>query len=102
MICIVGVGMTMIIILGDIDLSPGSVMAFVGVMGATVYKNDSKSFLTLVFSLAIGAGVGFVNGFITAKAESQRLLQHWRRCRFSAEYLFIYTLIRAMRALGKI
>ena len=91
MICIVGVGMTMIIILGDIDLSPGSVMAFVGVMGATVYKVTQSPFLTLVFSLAIGAGVGFVNGFITAKGRIPAFITTLATMQIFRGISFIYT-----------
>ena len=91
MICIVGVGMTMVIILGDIDLSPGSVMAFVGVMGATVYQLTNNPFLTLIFSLGVGAGVGFINGYITAKGGIPAFITTLATMQIFRGISFIYT-----------
>lgn len=91
MICIVAVGMTMVIILGDIDLSPGSMMAFVGVMAATVFKMTESPVITLISALAIGAGVGFMNGFITAKGGIPAFITTLATMQIFRGIAFIYT-----------
>ena len=41
-------GMFMIILLGDIDLSVGSMYAFIGVISAIVFKTTESTCLTLI------------------------------------------------------
>lgn len=91
MICIVAVGMTMVIILGDIDLSPGSVIAFVGVMSATVYKATTSPALALITAIGIGAVIGFVNGFITAKGKIPAFITTLATMQILRGIAFIYT-----------
>jgi ribose transport system permease protein len=69
---IIALGMTMIIISGGIDLSVGSMMAFVG--GITIFlinrfPGDSlfAVVLAILFALVFGAVCGFVNGFLVTK-----------------------------------
>jgi ribose transport system permease protein len=69
---IIALGMTFIIISGGIDLSVGSMMAFVG--GIAVYvlqKFPSDSLfgvlIALLFSIVFGAVCGFFNGFMVTK-----------------------------------
>ncbi|MDR2784527.1 MAG: ABC transporter permease [Treponema sp.] len=69
---IIGLGMTLIIISGGIELSVGSMMAFVG--GISIYvlnlfPGDSfpAVILTILFALVFGVFCGFVNGFMVTK-----------------------------------
>jgi ribose transport system permease protein len=69
---VIGLGMTLVIISGGIDLSVGSMMAFVG--GLTVYfvnlfGSDSVSgtVLAILFCLVLGCACGFINGFMVTK-----------------------------------
>jgi ribose transport system permease protein len=69
---IIGLGMTLVIISGGIDLSVGSMMAFVG--GITIYlmnlfPGDSLLgvLVAVVFAVALGSFAGFVNGFLVTK-----------------------------------
>lgn len=63
------VGMFMLILLGDIDLSVGSVYALIGVLSALAFQ-ATNSFIVAVFvALALGTVIGFINGFITAKGK---------------------------------
>jgi ribose transport system permease protein len=69
---IIGLGMTLIIISGGIELSVGSMMAFVG--GITIYvlnlfPGDSVMAVVLAigFALVFGIFCGFVNGFMVTK-----------------------------------
>lgn len=75
---ILGVGMTYVIIIGGIDLSVGSIVGLVGmiaggliveglpleVFGVVAYFNVP---LIVIFSLLLGAFIGFVNGIIITK-----------------------------------
>jgi len=60
-------GMFMIILLGDIDLSVGSMYAFIGVLCAFVFKATKSPAITILAALAIGTVIGCINGVITAK-----------------------------------
>jgi ribose transport system permease protein len=64
---IIAVGMTMVIILGGIDLSVGSVVALVGVVVATSMVNGMSVPLAIGLGLAIGAIVGLFNGLMIAR-----------------------------------
>jgi L-arabinose transport system permease protein len=52
---------------GDFDLSVGSVVAFAGVVGATVMNATGSVTAGVVVALACGAVVGFVNGLFVAR-----------------------------------
>ena len=60
-------GMFMIILLGDIDLSVGAVYAIVGVLCAKTFIATESAFLVILVAVAIGVLVGLFNGVITAK-----------------------------------
>jgi len=67
--CLVAFGMTFVIIIGSIDLSVGSVMAFVGVvcaLASTVVGGAAAFFLAPVIGALIGLGNGavYVYGYI--------------------------------------
>ena len=69
---IIALGMTLIIISGGIDLSVGSMMAFVGGISVFLLKQfPSDSLLAVLvvvlFALVFGAFCGFVNGFMVTK-----------------------------------
>lgn len=64
----VAVGMTLVLVIGGIDLSVGSVMALSGaVLGIAVVDWNLPFPVALLLSLATGAACGFVNGFITVR-----------------------------------
>ncbi|MFF8289584.1 multiple monosaccharide ABC transporter permease [Streptomyces sp. NPDC016309] len=66
-ILILAMGMMIVIIAGHIDLSVGSVVAFVGAMSAVMMvKHDMPWVLALVLSLLIGAVSGAWQGFFIA------------------------------------
>ena len=60
---ILGVGMTFVILTKGIDLSVGSTVALVGVVGALLMKRGVPIPLMIAICLALGAVVGAVNGF---------------------------------------
>lgn len=58
-------GMTMVIILGGIDLSVGSVIALSGVVAAGCVVNFGlPEAVGFIAAIAVGAAVGLFNGFI--------------------------------------
>jgi ribose transport system permease protein len=61
------VGMFMVILLGGIDLSVGSMYAFIGVMSAYIFNATKNTVITLVAAIFLGIAIGFFNGVITAK-----------------------------------
>ncbi|WP_430795105.1 ABC transporter permease subunit, partial [Bacillus thuringiensis] len=63
-ILILAIGMMLIIITGHIDLSVGSVAAFVGAVSAMmIIENDMPLFAAVVLSLLLGAAIGAWQGF---------------------------------------
>lgn len=66
-ILILAIGMLVLIVLGDIDLSVGATAAFVGAMAAIfTIKFDVPSPIAIVLCLLIGIGIGAFNGFWVA------------------------------------
>ncbi|MFE6283710.1 multiple monosaccharide ABC transporter permease [Streptomyces sp. NPDC057877] len=66
-ILILAIGMMLVIIAGHIDLSVGSLTAFVGAVAAVfMVKNDMPWPIAVVLCLAIGAVAGAVQGFFIA------------------------------------
>lgn len=66
-ILILAIGMMLVIIAGHIDLSVGSLTAFVGALAAVfMVKNDMPWPVAVLLCLAIGALAGSVQGFLIA------------------------------------
>ncbi|MET8900521.1 multiple monosaccharide ABC transporter permease [Streptomyces sp. NPDC048594] len=66
-ILILAIGMMLVIIAGHIDLSVGSLTAFIGAIAAVLMvDNDLPWPLAVVLCLAIGAAAGAVQGFFIA------------------------------------
>lgn len=63
---IVAVAMTFVITTGMIDLSVGSILALVSVVGAHLLKNGVQSVLVIFICLAVGALCGVVNGYLSS------------------------------------
>lgn len=63
-IMILAIGMLLTILTGNIDLSVGSVAAFVSaISGVLIIKNDIDTVPAILISLVIGAVIGAWNGF---------------------------------------
>jgi ribose/xylose/arabinose/galactoside ABC-type transport system permease subunit len=66
LVSIMGVGMALVIISGEFDLSVGSVMALSGVCAAmAMQKFGELSIIGVLVALAVGALAGLVNGVLT-------------------------------------
>jgi putative multiple sugar transport system permease protein len=67
-VLILAVGMVMVIIVQGIDLSVGSVCAFVGALSAMLYNKGVGMPVTLLAAIAMGAGIGAFQGAWVAAA----------------------------------
>lgn len=66
---IVSVGMTMIILVGAIDISVGSIIGLVGMLSAIVLTATKNLFLAILVGLVIGLVCGTINGFLVTKVK---------------------------------
>lgn len=64
---VVAVGLTILVICQEIDLSVGSVLAFCAMVMATLYTLGLNLVLAVIITLAVGALIGCLNGLITVK-----------------------------------
>ena len=65
---IIALGMTLVIISGNIDLSVGSILALSAALGVVAFNNSESVLQMLLVSSAIGAGLGLINGIFVGKA----------------------------------
>ncbi len=64
---IVAIGITMLIIAGEFDLSVGSISAMGALTAARLYQFGINPFLALVIALIVGIALGWFNGYVTVK-----------------------------------
>ncbi|OBR91378.1 ribose transport system permease protein RbsC [Clostridium ragsdalei P11] len=68
---IISVGMTFVILLGGIDLSVGSIIAFTGLIMALCMKAGMSVGLAILVGIILGAAIGFLNGILISKVKLQ-------------------------------
>jgi len=73
MIGIIAMGMTMLLVSGNFDLSVGGIVAFVGVVAAKTV-NSSGLAVGIIVGIALGLGLGAVNGFIVTRLRVNSLV----------------------------
>lgn len=61
-ISVIAVGQTMVILTGGIDLSVGSIVAFVGIFTGLMLKWGVPLYLAIIIAILIGAMFGLING----------------------------------------
>jgi len=64
---ILACGCTLAVLMGGMEFSQWSTAAWVGVLAATFSNNGMNDILVILISIAIGAAVGFFNGFCVTK-----------------------------------
>ena len=67
-VMIIAFGAQMVLVAGEVDLSPGSVCAFAGVISTMVMLSTGSVVLSLIVGILIGAAFGFVNGWVITTA----------------------------------
>lgn len=71
---IVAIGMTFVILIGEIDLSVGSVAALAGVVTAKVMVSTGSIPLGILAGLGLGLVVGLLNGILTVYGRIQSFI----------------------------
>ncbi|MEI8131191.1 MAG: ABC transporter permease [Leptolinea sp.] len=72
---IIAIGMTLVIIIGGIDLSVGAVLAISAVgAAALMMRNGWETVPTILTILSMGAFIGFINGIISTKLNIQAFI----------------------------
>lgn len=66
---IMAIGMTMVIVCAEIDLSIGSIYGASAMVAALMIKDGISPVIALVAAIAFGAAIGFINGFLSTKAK---------------------------------
>jgi len=64
---IIAVAMTILMVSGGFDMSVGSIVAFTGASTALMLKAGFPIPVAIILGITIGAGIGFMNGFIVSK-----------------------------------
>ncbi len=64
---ILGIGMTLVILTGGIDLSNGAVLALSSCVSALYLKGEGSMATGIVIALGIGLACGLINGWMVAK-----------------------------------
>ena len=64
---IVSLGMTLVIIVGGIDLSVGSQLAITGLIALTVFNATQSILLTILTAVVVGVILGSCTGFLVAR-----------------------------------
>lgn len=75
----IGIGMTFVLLIGGIDLSVGSVLAFASVVSAKMALESMSIPLILIVVILIGLGCGAVNGLLVTRFR----IEPFSRCRWS-------------------
>lgn len=71
---ILGLGATCVILVGEFDLSVGSVMAFSAVAGASFISQTGLEIPGIILTILIGAGAGLINGLLVTKGKIKSLM----------------------------
>ncbi|PWJ48745.1 ABC transporter permease [Faecalicatena contorta] len=66
-IAMVSIGMTIVMLLGGIDLSVGSVMGVIAIVIGYMLQAKVNIFVIIITAVLIGIAVGFMNGFLVSK-----------------------------------
>lgn len=66
---IMAIGMTLVIVSAEIDLSIGSIYGATAMVAALLIKNGLSPTIAFAIALLMGAGIGFINGFLSTKAK---------------------------------
>jgi ribose/xylose/arabinose/galactoside ABC-type transport system permease subunit len=66
---IISVGMTLVILIGGIDLSVGSVLALAVTIGASLMKQGQPVAVAVLAALAVGTVLGMINGLMITRAK---------------------------------
>lgn len=64
MVAIIGIGMTFVLIIGEIDLSVGHIACLAGIIVSMCLKNGMNMGLSILLAIIVGSVIGCANGLI--------------------------------------
>jgi len=64
---IIALGLTLVVVAGEMDLSFPSIVAFASYVFCQLYQSHDMTWLALAAALATGTAMGFVNGLVVTK-----------------------------------
>ena len=73
-VAIISIGMTIVMLMGGIDLSVGAVMGIVAVVSGYMIQGGMNTILIILAAAVIGTGIGAINGLVIAKLRIPDLL----------------------------
>jgi ribose transport system permease protein len=91
LLLIVGVGMTMLLIAGEVDISVGASIAFTGCVVMDVTNRTGSLALGLAAGIAFGAAVGLVNGLVVTRLRVNSLIATIAMMMVLQGGVFLYT-----------
>ena len=101
-ISIVGIGMTMIILTGGIDVSVGGILALSAAIAGSLLKNHSIPIVVpIVVALLVGLAAGALNGFFTAILRIPALIVTLAMLSMTRGLVLIYTRAQASYGFSK-
>lgn len=68
-VAILSLGLTFIILTGELDLSIGAIFGFVPMVTALLWVGGTPMVMALLIGVATGAFIGFVNGFLVTRLD---------------------------------
>lgn len=74
LVSISGFGIVMILLIGEIDLSIGSMQAVAGLVAVTVLNRTGNIVVSLLATLAVGALIGLTNGLLVTRLKIKSLI----------------------------
>ena len=74
-VCLLSIGMTFVMLVGEIDLSIVAAAAFAPIMGIISWEVGSPVPVAILLTLLIGALIGFFNGLMITKLKIPSLVQ---------------------------
>ena len=105
-VAIIAFGQTLILILGMIDLSQGSVMALTGCMACSIVASNPGSIATILLAILvstlIGAICGFINGLVIATFKIPAFIMTLAMMSMARGTVLLYTNAAPVVGLGDI
>ena len=68
-LAVVSIGMTMVMVLGGIDISIGSALGVVAIFVGWMLQKEFNPFLIGLIAVLLGTAIGILNGFLVTKAK---------------------------------
>jgi ribose transport system permease protein len=91
LVLIVGVGMTMLLIAAEVDLSVGASIAFTGCVAMDVTNRTHSVTLGALAALAFAGGVGLLNGLVVTRLKINSLIATIATMMILQGGVFLYT-----------